>query len=71
PGIRTFARVKLFRRNNTIFAEPIAITGSGILSSIVLGDGIVIVPEDLEGIEEGTTVNVILLRDFNIFEHSL
>ncbi|MCR8471919.1 MAG: molybdopterin molybdotransferase MoeA [Candidatus Korarchaeota archaeon] len=71
PGIRTFARVKLFRRNNTIFAEPIAITGSGILSSIVLGDGIVIVPEDLEGIEEGTTVDVILLRDFNIFEHPL
>lgn len=64
PGIRTYARVRLFEKHGKIFAEPIAITGSGILSSIVLGDGIVVVPEDLEGIEEKTEVDVILIRDF-------
>jgi len=30
-------------------AEPIRVTGSGILSSMTRADGFVIVPEDVEG----------------------
>ena len=43
--------------------EPLAVTGSGILSTLTKGNGILIVPENLEGYDEGGTVNVFLLRE--------
>ncbi len=39
-------------------AEPIRVTGSGILSSMTRADGFVIVPEDVEGFGEGASVEV-------------
>ncbi len=63
PGIRTYVRVKLIRKNSMTVAEPIMIAGSGVLSSVVMSDGIVEVPEGSEGIEEGKEVEVILIRD--------
>jgi molybdopterin molybdotransferase len=43
-------------------AEPIMISGAGILSSVTRADGFVIVPEELEGFEAGETVEVVLFE---------
>ena len=62
PGIRHFLRVTLIRRRDVLIATPLALTGSGLLSSITKADGLVVIPEDLEGVEEGDEVEVELLR---------
>jgi molybdopterin molybdotransferase len=38
--------------------EPIRTSGSGIISSLVRADGFVVVPENTEGLEQGTMVEV-------------
>jgi molybdopterin molybdotransferase len=43
-------------------AEPIMISGAGILSSVARADGFVLVAEEREGIEEGETVEVMLFE---------
>lgn len=57
-GRRDFVRVRVERSGEGLFAEPIRVTGSGIVSSLVRADGFVIVPENTEGIEEGERVAV-------------
>ncbi|WP_202319939.1 molybdopterin molybdotransferase MoeA [Archaeoglobus neptunius] len=48
---------------------PIRISGSGILSSFVRSNALLIVPEDREGYEEGDEVEITLLRDITeVFE---
>ncbi len=48
---------------------PIRISGSGILSSFVRANALLVVPEDKEGYEEGEEVEVTLLRDITeVFE---
>lgn len=59
PGVRTFVRVLL---ENGV-AKPVRSSGSGILTSMVRANGMLIVPEEREGYEEGTVVDVILIRD--------
>ncbi len=59
PGVRTFARVVV--RNG--IASPVRTSGSGILTSMVKANGIVVVPEEKEGFEEGELVEVTLIRD--------
>jgi molybdopterin molybdotransferase len=56
PGSRTYARVAM--RNERV--EPIMVSGSGILSSMAKADGFVIIPENVEGYDEGQRVEVIL-----------
>ena len=56
PGSRTYARVAL--RDGHV--EPIMISGSGILSSMAKADGFVIIPENVEGYDEGQQVEVVL-----------
>ncbi len=51
-------RVKLREKGGRLFAEPIMVTGSGILSSMTRADGFVIVPEDIEGFKEGSLVEI-------------
>ncbi|WP_254808971.1 gephyrin-like molybdotransferase Glp [Natronosalvus amylolyticus] len=70
PGTRTFARVSLESRDSTeapasddetpleYRAMPTRASGSGVLSSVALADGWVVVPEEREGIPEGETVAV-------------
>ncbi len=46
-----------------MYVEPLALTGSGILSTLVRGgNGILIVPENREGFDEGDEVEVTLIR---------
>jgi molybdopterin molybdotransferase len=59
PGVRTFVRVRLERDDATLpTAEPTRASGAGVLSSVALADGWVVVPERREGIPEGERVTV-------------
>jgi len=61
-GRAEVVRVRLKRVRDEFFAEPLRITGSGILSSMTQADGFVIVPENVEGLEAGSEVEVELYR---------
>ncbi len=51
------------REKNGIFeADPVMTLGSNILSSMVKANGILEVDEEVEGIEEGEWVEVVLYR---------
>ncbi|WP_434522276.1 molybdopterin molybdotransferase MoeA [Halorubrum sp. AS12] len=69
PGVRTFARVTLSDPDGDgasseegvdalPTATPTRASGSGILSSVALADGWVVVPEPREGLDAGETVDV-------------
>ncbi len=58
PGYLSMVRVTLKDGE----AEPIMISGAGILSSVARANGFVIVPEEREGIEEGETVEVMMFE---------
>lgn len=57
-GCRVFLRVYAFKRNGEFFAEPVRIKGAGVLSTMTRANGYVIIPENLEGLEEGEAVTV-------------
>jgi molybdopterin molybdotransferase len=57
-GYRTYTRVSV--EGGT--ATPLRTKGAGILSSISLADGYVIIPEDTEGLAAGETVEVVYLE---------
>jgi len=58
PGIRSFARVQLERQDGEAVATTVRASGAGVLSSVALSDGWVVVPEESEGLAEGETVSV-------------
>lgn len=58
PGTRTFARVGLHEADGETVAVPTRASGSGVLSSVALADGWVVVPDDREGIPADETVTV-------------
>jgi molybdopterin molybdotransferase len=68
PGTRTFARVTLSRESAsedaadsggpTHVATPTRASGSGVLSSVALADGWVVVPESQEGFDADAVVDV-------------
>ena len=65
PGVRHFARVRLtLSEDGGLLAEPVRVSGSGILSSLVRADGFVEVPEDVEGYPEDSEVWVELLTPY-------
>lgn len=66
-GRRVFARVTLEKRNNVYFARSSGPQGSGILMSMVIADGLAIVPEDLPKVGPGDKVKVIV-PDWNCGE---
>jgi molybdopterin molybdotransferase len=58
PGIRSFARVQLREQDGEQVARSVRASGAGVLSSVALSDGWVVVPEESEGLAEGETVTV-------------
>jgi len=62
PGILDLVRVKVRRVEDGWLVEPLRITGAGVISSIVKADGLLTIPERLEGCEEGEIVEVELFR---------
>jgi len=61
-GFRTFNRVLVRRSGDQLSVEPIRLTGSGILTSMTKANGMLVIPEDVEGYEAGEEVEVSLLR---------
>jgi molybdopterin molybdotransferase len=60
---RSFVRVRVYLgKDGGVYVEPLALTGSGILSTLVRGNGILVVPENREGFDEGDEVEVTLTR---------
>lgn len=58
PGQRTFARVELDEEDGESVAIPVRASGAGVLSSVTRADGWVEIPEAMEGIPAGETVEV-------------
>ena len=63
-GRRVFTRVIVGKRNGLYFARLTGPQGSGILTSMSLANGLVIIPEDKPGVEAGDVVQVMML-DWN------
>jgi len=61
---RIFARAVVEKRQGQYFARLTGPQGSGILTSMSLANGLVIVPEDKAGVEAGDIVQVMML-DWN------
>jgi molybdenum cofactor synthesis domain-containing protein len=61
-GVRTYSRVRVREVDGNLIAEPLRTSGSGILSSMVKANGLIVIPEKKEGLEEGEEAEVILLR---------
>jgi molybdopterin molybdotransferase len=57
-GRKTFVRVRVFEKNGEVSAEPVSARGSGAISTMTIGNGFVVVPEDREGVAEGEVVTV-------------
>ncbi len=61
-GVVGFVRVRVYRCGEKLCAEPLMVGGSGSLTSLLRGNGFVVVPEGVEGYEEGEEVEVHLYR---------
>ena len=61
-GRRTYARVTLKRENDQLFAYSTGTQSSGALISMVKADGLLIIPENVREVAEGTTLQIRLLR---------
>jgi len=64
-GRRNFVRVRVFRHDDELLAEPISARGSSMMSTMTRANGFVIVPENREGLGEKEAVSVQL---FDIVE---
>ncbi|OGX23625.1 MAG: hypothetical protein A3J51_06820 [Omnitrophica WOR_2 bacterium RIFCSPHIGHO2_02_FULL_45_21] len=60
-GLRYFLRVVLENKNGTLYASLTGPQGSGILKSMVLANGIMELPEELENLRPGDTAQVTYL----------
>ncbi|MBP1358041.1 MAG: molybdopterin molybdotransferase MoeA, partial [Sulfolobus sp.] len=61
-GVKSFVRVKIYEKEAQIFVEPLKVTGSGVISSVIDADGYLILDENSEGLPEGSIVEVKLIR---------
>ena len=57
-GRKTFVRVRVTMKNGEFLAEPVSARGSGAISTMIRGNGFVVVPENREGVREGELVSV-------------
>jgi len=60
-GYTTFVRAKLYNCDVEICVEPLVSTGSGLISTLLESDGILTLPDDIEGYEAGERVSIELL----------
>ncbi|MHA1379941.1 MAG: molybdopterin molybdotransferase MoeA [Candidatus Helarchaeota archaeon] len=65
-GRLDFARVKIEKINDEYFATPVRVAGSGIISSLVKADGVIKIPENIEGLEKDSIVLVYLYLPISI-----
>jgi molybdopterin molybdotransferase len=60
-GRRVFARAMVRKDGERYYARLSGPQGSGVLTSMARANGLAIVPEDVEAVEEGKTVDVLML----------
>ena len=65
-----FVRVKLGLINNKYVATPIK-RGSGTITTLVNADGVIRVPQNVEGINEGEKVDIELLKDISEINNTI
>lgn len=61
-GRRSYVRVKLKRENDQWVARTTGTQSSGALSSMMLADGLMVIPEEIKFLPAGSTLPVRLLR---------
>lgn len=59
-GRRVFLRVKVFETDGNFLAEPVRVSGSGVITTITKANGYVIIPENREGLDCEEKVRVSL-----------
>ncbi len=57
-GMRSYVRVKLVKHGDSYIVEPLRLTGSGLISTLTEANGLLVIPENLEGYDEGEEVEV-------------
>jgi len=67
---KELARVTLGNVNNKLVATPLA-GGAGVTMSLVKADGIVVIPQNSEGVEAGEEVEVKLLKPLSSIKETL
>lgn len=67
---KEFVRVKVGNINNEYVATPIK-RGAGTVTSLVHADGVIAIPQNIEGIEDGSYVDVQLLNDIRKIERTI
>ncbi len=67
---KEFIRIKLGRVNESLIATPLN-RGAGAAMSLVRADGILVVPQNSEGIEAGEKVNVTLLKNIADIDNTI
>jgi len=70
PGATEFVRVKVGDVGGKLVVTPLP-RGAGAIMSLVKADGIVRVPPQIQGIDEGASVQVELLRSLNQIRHTI
>lgn len=65
-GRRSYLRVRLTRENGRLMAQTTGTQSSGALMSMVLADGLLIIPEDLTFVPAGSELSVRLLRPLSV-----
>ncbi|MEM3072273.1 MAG: molybdopterin molybdotransferase MoeA [Candidatus Bathyarchaeia archaeon] len=61
-GVRSYVRVRVKRDGGELKAEPVRVHGASMMSSLAKANGILEVPEDVEGYEAGDRVKVTLIK---------
>jgi len=65
-----YVRVKLAKVGDQMVASPLA-RGAGMVSSFMKADGLLTIPQGLEGLEAGEEVNVKLLKPLEALENTV
>jgi len=65
-----YVRVSLGRINGTLIASPLA-RGAGVITSFTKSDGVLVVPQNCEGIESGEEVEIRLHKPMSEIENTL
>lgn len=63
-GLKHYIRGKIKVKGGNVFIEPVITAGAGIISSLSLSDGFIIVPEYMEGFERGEEVEIEIFRRY-------
>ncbi|MGC8608747.1 MAG: molybdopterin molybdotransferase MoeA, partial [Thermoplasmata archaeon] len=61
-AMKMFVRVSVSDVNGTVRVDPLRVTGSGVISSVIRADGYLVIDENVEGYADGEEVKVDILE---------